>query len=154
MTNTSIKVEKTLYEVKMWVHPEGLVTGFLYVRVATDDADQEDPRAVLNQAEPFVVLKRNLGDEIRFYNRSSIVRVEYQDNKPEQDNMTHLNCRMTMMDGSVIDGQIHEILPPEYARLYDYLNQANDRFIKIYTDTNEVCLVNKSYVIQVTTDLI
>lgn len=54
-----------------------------------------------------------------------------------------------MMDGSMIKGRIRENLQPEYARLYDYLNKGKQRFIKLITDENDICLVNKSYIIQV-----
>jgi hypothetical protein len=56
------------------------------------------------------------------------------------------------MDGSMISGEIREQLSPERARLYDYLNKDDDRFLKIFTGDDHICLVNKSYVIQVTPD--
>jgi len=135
----------------MWVHPEGAVQGALFVAVDNTGNEAEDPRSVLNTNSPFLVLKRYAPDEIRFYNRSSIIRVEYDEPPPQNADATRLPCTMMMMDGSIIDGKIHEFLPPEHARLYDYLNQADDRFIKIYIADNRVCLVNKSYIIQVTT---
>ena len=54
------------------------------------------------------------------------------------------------MDGSLIDGEIIEVLHPDHARLYDYLNQAEDRFIRLYIGETQVCMVNKNYIIQVT----
>ena len=55
-----------------------------------------------------------------------------------------------MVDCSLIEGTIKEALPPEHARLYDYLNQQDCRFLKIYVSENEICLINKSYINQVT----
>ena len=134
----------------MWVHPEGLVKGAIFVTVGDDNTTQEDPRYVLNADKPFLVLYREAPEEIRFYNRAAIVRVEYEGNKPAGDASTVIACRIVMMDGSVIDGEIIEILPPDHSRLYDYLNQAHDRFIRLYTGESQVCMVNKNYIIQVT----
>ena len=56
-----------------------------------------------------------------------------------------------MMDGSVMEGTIREELPPEYSRLFDYINQEKARFIRLYHNDNEVSLINKSYIVNVTT---
>lgn len=151
MSKPSFKVEKALKQVSMWVHPEGLVQGALFVRVDDTEQGKEEPRTVLNTHDPFCVLKRENPDEIRFYNRSSIIRVEYDEPYPAVDNdVSCMKCNLLMMDGSMISGEIRERLSPERARLYDYLNKDNDRFLKIFTGDNHICLVNKSYVIQVT----
>jgi len=142
-------ITKAQKQVEMWVHPEGLVKGAIFVRVGEDNAAQEDPRYVLNTDKPFLVLYRTGPEEYRFYNRSAIVRVEYEDSRPASDTETVIACRVHLMDGSIIDGEIIETLPPDHARLYDYLNQANDRFIRIYIGTDQVCMVNKNYIIQV-----
>ena len=78
------------------------------------------------------------------------MRVEYEDLKPADDKQTVLPCRIMMMDGSVIIGEIVEVLPNDHARLYDYLNRSDTRFIRLFTDEQHVCMVNKSYIIQVT----
>lgn len=134
----------------MWVHPEGLVHGSLYVSVDNQAQPVEDPHTILNKDVPFLVLRRREPDEIRFYNRASIIRVEYEQSRPDASATTQTNCRILMMDGSVFDGEINEALPSDRSRLYDYLNQVNTRFLRIYSDNNRVCLLNKSYIIQVT----
>jgi len=144
-----LKIAKALRHVSMWVHPEGLVTGSIFVTIGEDTGTQEDPRYVLNDDSPFLVLKRSNPDELRFYNRASIIRVEYEDDKPDGEKYTHLSCRVHLMDGSVIDGDIVEVLPNDHERLYDYLNQGQERFIRLYTSDKEICMVNKSYIIQV-----
>jgi hypothetical protein len=151
LSKRSFKVAKTLKEVSMWVHPEGLVQGALFLRADDEDRAQEEPRTVLNTHDPFCVLKRKNPDEIRFYNRSSIIRVEYSEPYDDADpQLTQMRCHLLMMDGSMISGEIRENLSPERARLYDYLNKDDDRFIKIFTGDDQICLVNKAYVIQVT----
>lgn len=151
MAEKPLRIAKALRQVSMWVHPEGLVKGSIYVTVGEDNTSQEDPRYVLNTDKPFLVLARQNPDELRFYNRSAIVRVEYDDNKPADSKATKIPCRVNMMDGSVIDGEIIEVLPSDHARLYDYLNKAQERFIRLFTSETQVCMVNKNYIIQVTT---
>ena len=56
-----------------------------------------------------------------------------------------------MMDGSLILGKIEEPLHPIKARLLDYLNSNNGKFIKITTD-NRTLLINKAYIIRVHVD--
>jgi hypothetical protein len=55
-----------------------------------------------------------------------------------------------MMDGSVIDGIVMKQLPPQNARLYDYLNTNNERFAEFHVGGGQVCVVNKSYIACVT----
>ena len=150
MGQETLKVKKTLQEVIMWVHPEGQVHGALYVSVDKQAQPVEDPHSVLNNNWPFLVLRRRDPDELRFYNRGSIIRVEYDQARPNDPATVDIPCRILMMDGAVFEGEISEVLPPERARLYDYLNQANDRFLRVYLDEGRVCLLNKSYIIQVT----
>lgn len=145
-----LKIAKALRQVQMWVHPEGLVNGAIYVTIGEDNETKEDPKYVLNDASPFLVLKRTKPEGLRFYNRSSIVRVEYDEQKPLDDKQTVLPCRVTMMDGSVIIGEIVEVLPNDHSRLYDYLNRSDTRFIRMFTDEQHIVMVNKSYIIQVT----
>ncbi len=152
MSGKSLKIVKNEQPVRLWVHPEGAVVGTLFLRPQDADDQAESPADVLNTEQPFLVLRRTKPDEIRFYNRNAIVRVEYEETPPTDDEMVRtMQCVIHMMDGSVIDGRINESLPPEHARLYDYLNQGKNRFLKLFTSSNEACLVNKSYVIQVTT---
>lgn len=151
MSTGTLKINKTTHQVRLWVHPEGLVTGSLFIRNDQDENSvSESAYDVINQAEPFVVLKREQPDEVRFYNRNSIIRVEYAaDGLPAEDNAITLHCRLMMMDGSILEGAITEVLPEDQSRLYDYLNKTNDRFIRLHLNDKEICLVNKSYIIQV-----
>lgn len=150
MADKPLRIAKARRQVSMWVHPEGLVKGAIFVTVGSDNETQEDPRYVLNADKPFLVLYREKPEEVRFYNRSSIVRVEYEGDKPTDDNATVIRCRLNLMDGSVLDGEIIEVLPADHSRLYDYLNQGQERFIRLFTGESQVCMVNKNYIIQVT----
>lgn len=149
MSKNSLKIDKATRPVTLWIHPEGQVRGDIFVTLGSDQSNGEAPEDVLNQVEPFLVLHKQSPDEVRFYNRASIIRAELDEPAAGKTQKTHqYNCKLLMMDGTEISGTIQESLPKEYSRLYDYLNQKSDRFIKLYSE-DVVYLINKSYITQI-----
>ncbi len=150
--HSNLIISKLLQKVALWVHPEGKVLGSLFIREHSDShAGHESPIEILNSPQDFVVLKRDDSNEVRFYNKSSIVRVEYNDAESiNKKNNTKLKCKIHMMDGSLLDGIINENLPQAHSRLFDYINDHSNHFIKILISDNETMLINKSYVIRIT----
>lgn len=147
------QVPKKLHDIEMWVHPEGLVVGALFVHLESHrfGTGGQRPLEVLNEGKRFVVVKRSKPDEIRFYSRSSIVRVEYRDGRPERDDrLVAQRCQVHLMDDSLIEGTMMKSLPPDRSRLFDFLNVEDEPFMTIYGEDDRVCLVNKSYVVCVT----
>jgi hypothetical protein len=147
-----LKIPKTLKQVTLWIHPEGRVIGSLFLSLQSKySSGAEAPLETLNHPDPFLVLKREDADELRFYNKSSIVRVEYsKDCQPLSEGLQILPCRLYLMDGSMVAGTVRRALPPDHSRLYDYLNMHDERFAEIYTEDDVVCLINKSYIVYVT----
>jgi hypothetical protein len=147
-----LRIPKKQKQVVLWIHPEGKVVGSLFLSLQNRySSGEEEPLEALNHPEPFLVLKREDADELRFYNKTSIVRVEYSaENQPVAEGITPLRCRLYLMDGSIIEGTVKKTLPPEHSRLYDYLNLDQERFAEIHTEDGMVCLVNKSYIVYVT----
>lgn len=147
----SLKIKKAQKEVRLWVHPEGQVIGALFISEHSEASQgPEQPLDVLNRANPFVVVKRRDPDELRFYNRASIMRVSYEESAPAEisQDTTVITCELHMMDGSILNGQIRERLPVNYSRLFDYLNTDGNPFLRLVT-LEETLLVNKSYIIHV-----
>lgn len=157
MDNNTLKVPKKLRPVTLWVHPEGRVIGSIYLRTQSPShAGSEQPLEALNLCQSFLVFNRDEPPELRFYNIKSVTRVEYK--ATEEDELTTgsnpMRCHLQLMDGAYIDGTIRESLPPNHARLLDYLNRANETFIKIYMDDGLIYLINKSYINHVHVDQI
>lgn len=150
MADETLRVEKRKQPVRLWVHPEGQVVGNLFVRPGETDDEDEDPLEVLNGEGPFVVVHVEAPDEVRFYSKRSIVRVEHDVVDEEADDVTVLRCGLQMMDGLRMEGSIREVLPPEHRRLYDYLNLGGAGFLRIYLDDGTVSLVNKAYIVRAT----
>lgn len=151
MSSEALKIPKKQKLVTLWVHPEGRVIGSMYLYEQSEShSGEEQPVEVLNNEAPFLVLHREDLDEARFYNKNSIVRVEYDADAPENaSDLTTLQCRLHMMDGSMFEGAIKEFLDPEHARLYDYINQSGERFVKLHVDDTRTYLVNKAYIVHI-----
>jgi len=153
VSNELFKVPKNKRQAKLWVHPDGQVIGSIFVLAqSTLHAGEEEPIEALNGDLPFIVISLDNPDELRFYNRNSVLRLEYTEHPNTNTETAKIHCRIQMMDGAVIDGKIQEALPENKSRLFDYLNRKEDRFIKLYTDENEICLINKSYINYVTNE--
>ena len=142
------KVPKLKKQVTLWVHPEGQVIGEIFLLEQSSlHAGSEQPIEALNHDAPFIVISMEAPSQLRFYNRNSVIRVEYLESEfTHSESKTRIDCQIQMMDGSLLDGQIIEILPQDRSRIFDYLNHSQDRFIKLYTSDEEVCLINKSYI--------
>ena len=153
MESKLLKVPKVAREVTFWVHPEGRVVGSIFLRKqSVNHAGEETPLEAMNHPEPFVVLKREEPEQLRFYNRKSVIRVEYEGKDFQVATaIKPLACQLYLMDGSCISGRIHEPLHPNRARLLDYLNRTEEQFIKLHVEHNTM-LVNKSYIIHVFID--
>lgn len=149
MSENFFKVPKQLCPVTLWVHPEGRVLGSLFVREQSlHHIGQESPSELLNQEDPFVVVNRDSPDELRFYRKSAIVRVEYHANEEySKEDITPICTELHLMDGSMLLGEIRSPMPKDRSRLYDYLNKASDLFVKLHLDGDLITLVNKQYII-------
>ncbi len=158
MNNNILKVPKKLRPVTLWVHPEGRVIGSIYLRTQSPNhAGSEQPLEALNACERFLVFNRDEPAELRFYNIKSVIRIEYEttENNETVDNNTTNNpmhCHLQLMDGAYINGNIREPLPPNHARLLDYLNRNDETFIKIHMEDGLIYLINKSYINHVHVD--
>ncbi|MFV2059822.1 MAG: hypothetical protein ACC653_04005 [Gammaproteobacteria bacterium] len=152
----SLIIPKLLQKVSLWVHPEGKVLGSLFIREQSYyHAGHESPLEILNSPQDFVVLKRDESEELRFYNKTSIIRIEYNSDISEiEECNSRIKCQIHMMDGSLLEGTIKENLPQTHSRLFDYINDHSNQFVKIHMDKiknkEEIILINKSYIIRVT----
>jgi len=151
MDEDSYVIPKKLVPVMLWIHPEGRVHGSMFVHLpGADSAREEQPSDVINESVDFVAIEREDPDELRFYNKSSIVRVHYQEQTAATGHEGRAHpCRITMMDGSLIEAEICKVTPEGRSRLYDYMNDTRERFLKVRAGGPEVILINKSYVVYI-----
>jgi len=151
MSNEYYKILKRQEPVTLWVHPDGPVKGMLYLQQRSDRSERaEQPIEVLNRDVPFVVLHCENPAETRFYGKRAIVRVHHEalDDELDGPDLTVVPCELRLMDGSSLKGRIREFLLPQHRRLFDYLNESGQPFLRIHLDDGGVCLVNKAYIVQ------
>lgn len=149
MSQEEFRIPKKLKQVVLWAHPEGRVIGSLFVREQSLlFAGEERPSEVLNEERPFIVLKLDEPGGIRFYNRASIVRVEYLDpDRRHTSDSKLLSFGLQLMDGSIFEGTIRRPLPPSHSRMFDYLNTREERFMELEVEPGEYVLINKQYIL-------
>jgi len=150
----ALVIPKQPVPVTLWVHPEGRVQAEVFLfRGGEQPGASEVPADLFNSESPFVVARSTETGETRFYNKRAIVRVEYDagidPRDPESGDLTQLGCRLSMMDGSILDGVIEAFMPPEHRRLYDYINLEGERFLRLRLDAGLECLVNKAYIVRI-----
>ncbi len=148
--NPSLQIPKKRKDVVLWVYPEGRVVGALFLSLQSRHSTRhaEEPLHLLNQPAPFVVVQCETPDELRFYNKASIVRVEYQDEHGlVSEEPAPLPCQLNLMDGTLIDAVLRQNCSLGHSRLYDALNTEGERFAQLYLEDATVCLVNKSYIV-------
>jgi hypothetical protein len=141
-------IPKAPRQVTLRVHPEGAIAGALFLSFHSSiGIGQEDLCDVLNSPDPFLVVKRADRDGPAFYNKRAIIRVDYEDDgAPAPEGSRTRRCLVSMMDGSTIEGNARYVLPPNRARLFDYLNINDERFIKLHLEGRNISLVNKVHV--------
>ena len=152
MDNEALKIPKKKKLVSLWVESEGQVIASVFLQMESDrHSGEETPQEVFNQPETFMVVLNEDPQEARFYHVGRIIRIEYhEDKQPDAaGEMTELPCRLTLRDGSEVEGTIKEFLQPEHRRLYDYINKGELRFIKLYESEDQVILVNKDHIVRV-----
>ena len=101
-----LKIPKIEKSVSLWTHPDGLVIGSIYLHMGDAERPRaEDPWVVMNDQDDFLVVRRHEPEELRFYNKASLIRVEYTEEELYvAESGKDLPCRVHMMDGSVIEG--------------------------------------------------
>jgi len=151
MSQSALKIPKQQVPMTIWVHPEGQVAGAIFLNLpGSDSHGTEQPCDVLNESADFLVIMRSDPEGVRFYNKSSIVRVEYRHDTrfPAEDGKS-LPCRVIMMDGALIEAEFCKVLPAEQSRLSDYVRDTRERFFKLRLAGGDMTLVNKSYVVYI-----
>ena len=152
MTEPDLIEPKRTRPVRLWVHPEGPVDAEIFLRPPGPAREGELPVAVLNHPDPFLVCRCGAAQrpQIRFYNKHSLVRVEYVDASEESAHAeVTLEGEFQLMDGSVFTGVIRENLPKQRRRLLDFMNQYPARFLRLFPRGGGVSLINRAYVMRV-----
>lgn len=121
---------------------------------AVDHAGAERLSDILNGTGNFIPAVDTSTDRVVFFNRTAIAyaRVAVTEERDESDDLTiptEFPVEVTLLDRSRIAGLVSFILPPDRARLADFLNSPQPFFRLLQQDA--VALVNKLHVAQIST---
>lgn len=121
---------------------------------AVDHAGAERLSDILNGAGNFIPAVDTASDRVAFFNRTAIAyaRVATTEERDESDDLnipTEFPVEVTLLDGKKVAGLVSFILPPDRARLVDFLNSPQPFFRLLQQDA--VALVNKLHVAQIST---
>ncbi|MBA2490463.1 MAG: hypothetical protein H0V34_01745 [Gammaproteobacteria bacterium] len=150
MDKDALRIPTTMQRADLWVDPGQCVSGSIFLHLETRrHAGQERPEDVLNEPEPFLVFRTDPPNELRLYCKRRITLMQYLDEQPsnEMAGRTILGCRLLLADGVMVAGSIREFLPPERPRLFDYLNNCSESFIRLHLEAGMVGLINKEHII-------
>lgn len=143
------RIPKREQPVELVVEPDGPIDGVLFLLPpGPDSGEGESPLDILNQDEPFLVVRCG-PDEIRCYNKRFIVEVRLREPpRPDAETAPRIRCRFRLHDGREVEGAVREYLPPEHARLIDYLNVVSGPFIRLECSAGVVSLLNKRFCVR------
>lgn len=109
----------------------------------------EEPADLLNGDEPFFALSE--ATQLLLVAKDQVTRLETA--PPEADNPLEfpnlgIVVEISMADGTVESGCIFPETPASRARLLDFLNATDQRFLAVYS-ADKVCLVNRRLIVSV-----
>ena len=149
MSDNHLKITKRRKEVTLTLRSGKKVKGDVFLHYSRNEYGlPQEPVDLLNSKQPFIVLMYESG-EVSFYNKNMISHLTYFA-KTDVDNVVEANLKenveVELVDGEVLSGEITALLPPENMRLYDYLNQIDEIFMRVNKTGGMVTLVNKTCV--------
>lgn len=153
-SDEALYISKTERSVILWMEHSHLVTGNIFIAPYSQIYEEgpEDPVEVFSRANPFLTLK-DTDEQISFVNFRTIMRASYavnDDDMRESHPTLDIAVRVNIVGGETFEGVIRECLSDTHARLSDYINLGNVKFIKLYTGYGtDVMLFNKLFITQI-----
>jgi len=148
----TLKIEKRRQSVTLVMRDGQPYDGDIFLHFSRNEYGlPQTPLDLLNSKPPFVVLQLD-SDGVQFYNKHMISHLTYQENQsgdePLPANLVE-NVEVQIDNGEVLSGEVTALLPPENMRLYDYLNQLEEVFLRLKNAAGKITLINKACIIRV-----
>lgn len=152
VTDNHLKITKRRQTVTLVLSDKKTIKGDVFLHYSRNEYGlPQEPMDLLNSKQPFIVLMDKSG-EASFYNKRMISYLTYhEDTDAEELSAANLkeNVAVELVSGEVLSGEVTALLPPENMRLYDYLNQPGECFMRVKNAGGMVNLINKSCVTSV-----
>ncbi len=139
-------MERKTVEVAIRLLGQEVVRGHLFLALlAKNHAGGETVLDLMNEPEPFFVLKVEGQPPVRMVNKERIVEVEVL-GQPEEDQALGKEEEMCLVfqDGFGLSGTARVDLPPTKSRLIDFLNNS-ERFFEL-RDGGSLHIVNRKHI--------
>lgn len=141
-----LAVERRTAEVAIRFPGQEVVRGQLFLALmAKGHAGPETVLDLMNEPEPFFVLRVEGQPPVRMINKERIVEVEVSD-QPEEEQPLAKEEEMSLMfqDGFSLTGRARVELPPTKSRLIDFLNNS-ERFFEL-RDGSSLHIINRKHI--------
>lgn len=141
-----LAIERKTVEVAIRFLGQEVVGGHLFLALmAKNHAGPETVLDLMNEPDPFFVLKVEGQPPVRMVNKERIVEVEVS-GQPVEEPSVSKEEEMTLMfqDGFSLSGTARVELPPAKSRLIDFLNNS-DRFFEL-RDGGALHIVNRKHI--------
>lgn len=141
-----LAVERRTVEVAIRFLGQEVVRGHLFLALmAKSHAGPETVLDLMNEPEPFLVLKVEGQPPVRMINKERVIEIEASV-QPEEDQAVGKEEDMALMfqDGFSLSGTARVELPPTKSRLIDFLNHT-ERFFEL-RDGGSLHIVNRKHI--------
>lgn len=149
---TELRVPKRRVPAELGL-PDGTTrsVALFLAELAHDHAGAERVSDILNGGADFIPALDTTRDQVVFFNRAGITyaQVDATEERDPSDDLTlptEFHVELTFLHGGTLRGLVSYILPPDRARLVDYLNAQPPFFRLLHQE--RVSLVNKKHIAQ------
>ena len=147
VTDNHLKITKRRQTVTLVLRDKKTIKGDVFLHYSRNEYGlPQEPMDLLNSKQPFMVLMDKAG-EVSFYNKRMVSHLIYHE-ETDADKLLSANLKenvaVELVSGEVLYGEITALLPPENMRLYDFLNQPDECFMRVKNAGGIISLINKS----------
>lgn len=150
-----LAVQRRMVEVAIRLPGQEVVRGHLFLAMtAKGHAGPETVLDLMNEAEPFFVLRVEGQPPVRLVNKDQVVEIEVDSAEAgggSQDSAAvakEEEMAVSFRDGFVLEGRALVEMPPTKSRLIDFLNHSERFFALVGEDRAHI--VNRRHIVQIT----
>jgi hypothetical protein len=146
---SEFRIEKVQHQLKITLANGERLSGMVFLEpIARHHTGQQDPRELLNDADGFFPFA--VGGHLLLIAKDQVKFATYAGNaEPPMIGPPTIGVRVSLADGTVVDGAVEIEGRSDAHRLLDYLNGFDDRFLSMTVDRTKHCLVNRRLIVGV-----
>jgi len=139
---SEFRIEKVQHQLKITLTNGEKLAGTVFLEaVARHHSGQQDPRELLNEPDGFFPMSVN--GRLFLIARDQVKFATYGTTQKPMIAPATIEVRVSLADGTVVDGAVEVEARSDAHRLLDYLNGIEDRFLSMMVDGNTHWLVNR-----------